>query len=584
MHGRPVAMRLLLASAIPYRPQLGATYHAMRHISTYQRKMARARVPTAAIDYPDASEAGDFASLGVNPLLLPALKKRGIVEPTEVQRAAFDALLQMDDAVLLSETGTGKTLAYAVPLVHRLLEQIEDGESTDEEDARGRVRNHRVARNQALVLVPNKDLCAQVTSVFQYLLKDLPDETQSSLRVSSLVSTTTANAEAEILVSTPAVALNAWYGPETIRWVILDEADALLGGSFKHSARSGYPIEVIIADVKRSAKLEAIAEATARGDGDGRKMKLPPSGGPRGAHGAGGRAVRTKAWYSTKQFVCVGATMPNHGTKNIREHVRHLFPNAVWYQAEALHKSKAEMSHYFIKIDAATRSSALCQALRHGPGGKSLVFANSLDMAGLAYEAACRELGEKNVALFHKGLPVEERAQSLKAYESGQLQALVCTGLASRGIDFKEVAHVVQFEVATNGKLRRAHTHTPQRFPRFALLALRSSLCALLVLLVSRLTCESPLPSYTAVEFMHRVGRTARAGQTGVTTSLYTDDRVELVEALRDALEGNHPIDHLFSRKRSFKIGIKRAKKAAGTWEPSNQAGSWMDREAQDFN
>ena len=83
---------------------------------------------------------------------------------------------------------------------------------------------------------------------------------------------------------------------------------------------------------------------------------------------------------------------------------------------------------------------------------------------------------------------------------------------------------------------------------------------------------------------MHRVGRTARAGQTGVTTSLYTDDRVELVEALRDALEGNHPIDHLFSRKRSFKIGIKRAKKAAGTWEPSNQAGSWMDREAQDFN
>ena len=92
----------------------------------------------------------------------------------------------------------------------------------------------------------------------------------------------------------------------------------------------------------------------------------------------------------------------------------------------------------------------------------------------------------------------------------------MCTGLASRGIDFVDVAHVVQYDVAHN-----------------------------------------------AVEFMHRVGRTARAGKSGVATTLYTDDRADLIEGLRDALAEGKPIDHLFSRKRSFSLQIKKRRKRA---------------------
>jgi superfamily II DNA/RNA helicase len=83
-------------------------------------------------------------------------------------------------------------------------------------------------------------------------------------------------------------------------------------------------------------------------------------------------------------------------------------------------------------------------------------------------------------------------------------------------LDFVGVAHVVQFDVATN-----------------------------------------------AVEFIHRVGRTARAGRSGVSTTLYTEDRSHLVEGLRDALTAGEEVEHLFSRKRSFKLGIKKRARRA---------------------
>jgi len=253
----------------------------------------------------------------------------------------------------------------------------------------------------------------------------------------------------------------------------------------------------------------------------------------------------------------VGATMPNAGTRNAEEHVRRLFPLASWYRASQVHKNKAELKNYFVKVDEVSRGAALRQALRHGPPGRVLVFANTLQTAEEAFEEAVAELGRDAVAFFHKDVPVYQRSLLLERFgergggalaatptadgdvdgqsgeehgqgggaggeagsgqaEEGTLRVLVCTGLASRGIDFVKVSHVLQYDVASN-----------------------------------------------AVEFMHRVGRTARAGQRGVSTTLYSDDRTDLVEGIRDALTTGEPIEHLFSRKRSFKLGIKKRRRRA---------------------
>lgn len=99
----------------------------------------------------------------------------------------------------------------------------------------------------------------------------------------------------------------------------------------------------------------------------------------------------------------------------------------------------------------------------------------------------------------------------MAAFQAGRLPVLVCTGLGARGLDFQDVAHVVQYEAATN-----------------------------------------------AVEFMHRVGRTARAGKGGTATTIYGAESADLVEALRAAMEEDRPVDATFSRKRLFHRRVQR--------------------------
>lgn len=469
---------------------------------------------------PTPPAAGGFEELGLSPLLATALRAGGIVEPTAVQRTAFDAVLTGEDVVLLSETGTGKTLAYALPLVQRLLESRAAAASAAEdaggEPTRRLSRRDRPA-DQILVLVPNRDLCAQVFATFHQLAQALPASAglAAPLSVSSLASHLGADADADVVIATPALALRAWRGPEAVRSVVLDESDMLLAGSFKPAARAGYPIEQIIAAVKRSAKLETLAR---REEGDGEVASALRRGGARGLHGQEGRAARAELW-SAKQFVLAGATMPNHGNKNAELHAKRLFPLATWHVQERVHREKAELRQFFVRVDEGTRGEALRNALRHGPAGRVIVFANSPRSAAVAYEEAASELGAEACAQYHKGVMPSERASLLQTFaEPGSaLRVLVCTGLAARGIDFVDVAHVLQYDVATN-----------------------------------------------AVEFMHRIGRTARAGKSGVATTLYTEERQELVHALRDALTAGQPIEHLFSRKRSFKIAIKRERKRGG--------------------
>ena len=156
------------------------------------------------------------------------------------------------------------------------------------------------------------------------------------------------------------------------------------------------------------------------------------------------------------------------------------------------------------------RDAALRHALAHGPPGPALVFANTLGTAKQAYAALADDPARPS-GLFHSQVHPEARSALLAAFAAGEVQVLVCTGLASRGIDFADVAHVVQYQVAPN-----------------------------------------------AVEFMHRIGRTARAGKGGVSTCLYDEATADLAELLRDATERGEPIDHLFSRKRSLRARIKR--------------------------
>ena len=120
------------------------------------------RAPSSRQFCMSAGGGRGFEEFGVNAQLLPALARLGFVEPTEVQRLAVPRVLAGEDTVLLGETGTGKTLAYTVPVLHAMLE----------DRAAVKAAADGSWRPQALVLQPNRELCAQVHSLLGELVAE----------------------------------------------------------------------------------------------------------------------------------------------------------------------------------------------------------------------------------------------------------------------------------------------------------------------------------------------------------------------------------------------------------------------------
>lgn len=142
----------------------------------------------------------------------------------------------------------------------------------------------------------------------------------------------------------------------------------------------------------------------------------------------------------------------------------------------------------------------------------------------LQVSAFLQDSGISNL-VYHKNIPSKDQAAALSAMahpEPDDNLVMVSTDAAARGIDLPQVSHVIQADFVAN-----------------------------------------------AVEFLHRVGRTARAGRAGKVTSLYTPDDVVLAEALRNYVEAGEPVEDCFSRNRSFSRKVKRY----GKFVPRGQEG-----------
>ncbi|MCO5550242.1 hypothetical protein L7F22_003725 [Adiantum nelumboides] len=176
----------------------------------------------------------------------------------------------------------------------------------------------------------------------------------------------------------------------------------------------------------------------------------------------------------------------------------------------------APFTEKWIEVDGTTQVEALINALsdeaimfNEDPSRKTLVFANSVEAADAIFKIL--QQAEIKCSCYHREIPSKERMSTLKAFQD-QGGLLVCTDAAARGLDVHNVSHVIQAEFAKS-----------------------------------------------AIDFLHRVGRTARAGQSGAVTSLYTKANRALVEAVRQAAVAGLSVEGAFSRKRSFRNRIKRS-------------------------
>ena len=137
-----------------------------------------------------AAPTPSFASLGLAPALVRAAAERGYDEPTAIQAAAIPAILQGRDLRGSAQTGSGKTAAFSLPLLHRLAADSAGGER----------------RLRALVLVPTRELAAQVGQTLRDLARALPDR----LRIAVVFGGVSINPQlmglrggADLIVATP---------------------------------------------------------------------------------------------------------------------------------------------------------------------------------------------------------------------------------------------------------------------------------------------------------------------------------------------------------------------------------------------
>ncbi|KAL2510202.1 DEAD-box ATP-dependent RNA helicase 22 [Forsythia ovata] len=505
-----------------------------------------------------AEESVSWASLGVSDGISRALSNVGLHRPSLVQAVCIPSILSGTDVVIAAETGSGKTHGYLIPLIDKLCGTSDVSES-DLDDQK--LKKHRQI---SLVLCPNVMLCEQVVRMANSLCGD---SGEPLLRVAAICGRQGLPVkEPDIIVSTPVALLNYLYAIDTencrrsdfirgVKYVVFDEADLLLCGSFQNqvirlinmlrfdekqlsrmrNAGSGEQdlssVALKVSDTEdedypqTDSNVEEDEDTDDNSDVENIETKSEV------INRKDWRRVR-KIYERSKQYIFVAATLPVNGKKTAGGVLKRMFPDANWVSGNYLHCHNPRLEQKWIEVTTDTQVDALINAVNNGMSSsvdsgsgivRTMVFANTVE----AVEAVAKILTGAGVecSRFHSDVSPEERTRNLIDFQQ-KGGVFVCTDAAARGLDIPHVSHVIQAEFATS-----------------------------------------------AVDFLHRVGRTARAGQHGLVTSLYTEANCELVSAVRQAEKLGLTMEKAFSRKRSFRNKLKKRGLSKRSDAPSIRSG-----------
>lgn len=509
-----------------------------------------------------AERSVTWRSLGLDGEVAGALVRAELPQPSLVQAAAVPVILGTGDVVVAAETGSGKTHTYLAPLVQKLWQAGGDKAPGHFEE---------LGFGLGLVLCPNALLCHQVVDMANALRGEdgLP-----LVRVDVISGGQGWPTHLpDVVVATPAALMNNLFGFDAnrrrrlafvraVRMVVFDEADMLLGGGFVRDV--GRLIDLFRLEEKRISKLRELEASQAvdtkfgepefrrvwteaEGESEGEEVVEVERDGE-GIHDDSGNSLlfeqrplenaapqnnaslqRRSDWLRSrknykrsKQYIFVAATLPQAGKSSPGAVLKQKFPAMTWVNGNLLHRHNPTLEHRWVQVTKDNNLlSLLVDALRDSQyNGRVLVFANSVE----GVDAIARVLDQSGLKCmrYHRDLTVEEKAVALQMIEQ-EGGILICTDAAARGLDIPNITHVIQAEFATS-----------------------------------------------AVDFIHRIGRTARAGQPGLVTSIFTDASLELVNAMRDAVTTALPVEGAFSRKRSLRRKIKKY----GSYQESQKAKS----------
>ncbi len=357
-----------------------------------------------------------FRSLGLSETLVSLLKKQGITAPTQIQASAIPSILKGADLIGKSQTGTGKTLAYLLPFLHRV--------KADDEGV------------AVLVMTPTRELARQVFDVLSPFAKAL------SLDAADVIGGRTIEnqlrklrREPHFIIGTPGRLLDHLrrraLSLDTVKAVVLDEADQMLAAGFRED-------------------IETILDETPR----------------------------------RRQILLFSATMPDAAVRLSRKYMQQ--PKTI-DQSPKVTASTVEQRIYM--TTAPRKYRLLLRHLKEMNPYLALVFCNTKEEAHVLAERLAQDI-DMPVDELHGDMSQGQRNQVLKNFETAKLQILVASDIAARGIDAVGVSHVFNYGIPKNLEY-----------------------------------------------YVHRIGRTGRAGQKGLAITYATPEDGALLRRLERSIE-----------------------------------------------
>ena len=346
------------------------------------------------------ASADGFAALGLDPRLLRTLAALGYEEATPVQLAAIPPLLAGQDLLAEAPTGTGKTAAFALPILQRLAIRMDaDREAGRPVEGRGSPRDGKASRPAALVLAPTRELAMQVAEAIHKYGRELGVRVVPVYGGQPIVAQLHRLARGvDVVVATPGRAVDhldrGTLRFDEVETVVLDEADEMLDMGFADD-------------------LDKIL--------------------------AGLRADHQTALFS--------ATIAGPIARLAERHLRK--PARVRVHAEAQPAGEeARVRQVAYVVRRADKLAALGRILDLEDGAATLVFARTrIEVDELAEALSGRG---RDAAALHGGLSQEQRDRIMNRFRDGALDVLVATDVAARGLDIGLISHVVNFDVPSN--------------------------------------------------------------------------------------------------------------------------------------
>src|SRR5215212_6677366 len=355
----------------------------------------------------------DFTSLNLREELVQAIIELGYAEPTPIQASIIPIMLKGADVIGQAQTGTGKTAAFALPILHNFTQQ---------------------RYVQALILAPTRELALQVADSMIEYGKHLDVRVLAVYggqpygpQISRL------NRGVDVVVGTPGRLLHLIernsLNIKHIRTLVLDEADEMLNMGFMED------VEKILAET-------------------------PPE----------------------RQTALFSATLPPRIRSLANRFIRD--PQPVTIKRETLTLASTEQRYYL--VHEADKTNALTRLFEIEPIKSALIFARTrAETATLANELVVRGIPAEAI---HGDLDQNARERVLGRFRANQLKVLVATDVAARGLDIEDISHVFNYHLPDDAEV-----------------------------------------------YVHRIGRTGRAGKTGIAITLVSPRekrRLREVEAL----------------------------------------------------